>query len=234
MWKLSLLLVSMFLVNAYASAQDCSVEANSLKGTYSGGCKNGKANGKGKAVGVDSYEGNFSAGLPNGQGTYHWSNGNEFTGWFVKGQKDGLGKLIYKRPEQRDSILEGVWKKDVYIGPPKESYRVVYQSKGITEIDVEKKTDGINSVTFFISTTSGTARNLEGDEFPKLKVDEVQALSGTIGRLYYNNESTGKRTESVIENVQFPARLKATIGTEEIEIEFMQPGHFVVSIRINN
>ncbi len=231
--KASLLFITIFFFSLVAAAQDCSVESALLKGTYSGGCKNGKANGKGKAVGTDTYEGSFAAGVPSGQGIYRWSNGNEFTGWFVKGLKDGLGKLIYKRENLKDSVLEGLWKKDVYAGKPKEPYRLIYQSKSITEIDVEKK-NGNNKITFFISSTSGTARNLEGDEFPKMKVDEVQILSGTIGRLYYNNESSGKRTESVIENVQFPARMKVLIGAEEIEIEFMEAGDFTVNVRINN
>lgn len=229
----TLFLFITFCCSQIASSQECSVETAALKGTYSGGCKNGKANGKGKAVGTDSYEGNFTAGVPNGQGTYRWSNGNEFTGWFVKGSKDGLGKLVYKRKDQPDSVLEGLWKKDVYAGKPTQAYRVIFQSKSITEIDTEKRNDGYNKITFFVTTTSGTARTLEGDEFPKMKVDEVQMLSGTMGRLYYNNESTGKRTESVIEDVQFPARMKVLIGTEEIEIEFMEAGNFIVNVRIN-
>ena len=34
-----------------------------LKGTYTGECKKGKANGRGKAVGTDTYEGFFKTGL---------------------------------------------------------------------------------------------------------------------------------------------------------------------------
>ncbi len=232
MMKLSLFFVFTLLFSVYGSSQECSVETAALKGSYSGGCKNGKANGKGKATGIDNYEGYFLSGLPSGQGIYRWSNGNIFTGWFVKGAKDGMGKLVYKRENQADSILEGLWKKDVYAGPPQQPYRIIFQSKAITEVEAERRNDGNSRITFFVTTTSGTSRTLEGDEFPKMKVDEVQILSGTMGRLYYN-EVPGKKTESIIENVQFPARMKVLIGTEELEIEFMQPGNFVVNVRIN-
>jgi hypothetical protein len=233
MMKISLLFISLFFTYSYCSSQNCSVEIPSLKGSYTGACKNGKPNGKGKAVGTDSYEGNFVAGVPDGQGIYRWSNGNEFTGWFVKGLKDGIGKLVYKRADQKDSVVEGLWKKDIYSGKPLQAYRVIFQSKAIIEVEAEKKEDGFNRITFLISTTSGTARTLEGDEYPKMKVDDVHVLSGNIGRMY-SNDAGGRKTETVIENVQFPVRMKVIIGTEELEIEFMQAGNFNVNVRINN
>jgi hypothetical protein len=93
------LLVLLFLLSPfiYSRAQDCSVEKAEIKGSYSGDCKKGKANGKGKAAGTDSYEGDFRAGLPDGNGTYKWSNGNEYTGAFAKGLKEGRGTLVYKK-----------------------------------------------------------------------------------------------------------------------------------------
>jgi len=67
-------LITAILFPSFLFSQDCSVEKESLKGTYTGDCKNGKANGKGKAVGADTYEGDFKSGLPDGQGTYMWNN----------------------------------------------------------------------------------------------------------------------------------------------------------------
>ena len=91
----------------------------SLKGTYSGECKKGKANGKGKAVGTDTYEGQFKAGYPEGEGTYVWSSGNRFTGRLAAGFKDGYGTMLYKRTNAADSVVEGYWKKDLYVGKEK-------------------------------------------------------------------------------------------------------------------
>jgi len=33
-----------------------------IKGTYTGDCKKGKASGKGKAIGTDTYKGDFKTG----------------------------------------------------------------------------------------------------------------------------------------------------------------------------
>ena len=86
---------------------------------------------------------------------------------------------------------------------------------------------------FFITNTSGGATTLEGNELPKLKVDEVDAMTGAFGRLYVN-DNHAKKTESVLEDVKFPIRMRAKIGTEELEIEFSTPGTYILNVRIND
>ncbi len=233
MIKLLFAATVIFFPTLISSAQDCAVEKAELKGTYTGDCKKGKAHGKGKATGTDTYEGNFSAGLPDGNGTYRWSNGNEFTGEFSKGLKQGKGKLIYKRLNEKDSVIEGFWKKDVYAGKNENPYRLIHKSKLVNEIEIEYKKDGFNKITFFITNTSGGAAYIDGSEMPKLKVDEVRALTGGFGRLYVNDNHT-KKTESIIEEVRYPFRIKAVIGTEEIEIEFFEAGTYILNVRIND
>lgn len=225
--------ICMIIIAGNLAAQDCGVEKAELKGTYTGDCKKGKANGKGKATGKDSYEGDFKSGLPEGEGVYKWQNGNEFMGYFVKGMKEGKGKLIYKRVNNTDSLVEGFWKKDIYVGKYEHPYRVINRSKLVTDVEVEYKSDPYNKVTFFITNTSGGAALADGPELPKLKVDEIQAMTGAYGRLFHN-ETHAKKTESVIEDIRFPFRMKATIGTEEVEIEFREPGTYVVNLRVND
>jgi hypothetical protein len=229
------LLILLFALSPfiYSSAQDCSVDKAEIKGTYSGDCKKGKANGKGKAAGTDTYEGDFRAGLPEGNGTYKWSNGNEYTGEFAKGLKEGKGTLVYKKPSGGDSIIKGFWKKDIYIGKNEHPYRIINKSKLITDVEVEYKTDPNNKITFFITNTSGGASLVDGGELPKLKVDEIQAITGAYGRLYVN-DNHAKKTESIIEEVRFPIRFKAVIGTEEFEIEFFEKGTYIINMRIND
>ena len=67
------LVISMNSVSAQNS--DCKVLLDSLKGTYEGECSNGKASGKGKAVGVATYDGDFKNGLPDGLTRYYYLNG---------------------------------------------------------------------------------------------------------------------------------------------------------------
>jgi len=213
-------------------AQDCLVEPASIKGTYTGDCKKGKANGKGKSVGTDSYEGDFRAGLPEGNGTYTWSNGNVFTGQFVKGLKQGKGKLFMKGSASADSIIEGYWKNDVYIGKYEQPYSIYFKSKSFSELEVQFKKDAFSQVTFFITNTSGGVQTPQNGVYPRFKVDEVQLSSGRYGRLMVNDVHT-KKTESILSDVVYPIRMKVLISGEELEIEFREPGSYIVDIHIN-
>ena len=87
--KSSFIFAMLFFICPYLFSQDCIVEKDSLKGTYTGDCKKGKASGHGKAIGADTYEGEFNSGWPDGEGTYTWSNGNIYKGSLKKGLKNG-------------------------------------------------------------------------------------------------------------------------------------------------
>jgi hypothetical protein len=121
----------------------------------------------------------------------------------------------------------------MYVGVNEHPYRIVNKSKMITDVEVEYKTDPYNKITFFITNTSGGATDIREGELPKLKVDEVQAMTGGYGRLYIN-DNHAKKTESIIEEVRFPIRLKAVIGTEELEMEFFEKGTYIINMRIND
>jgi hypothetical protein len=231
----SLIHVSLFLCLPFNNikAQDCSVEKAELKGKYTGDCKKGKASGKGKAIGTDTYEGDFLAGYPDGNGTYRWTNGSEYTGEFSKGLKQGKGKLLYKLAPGKDSLIEGYWKKDVYVGKNENPYKIIHKSKLVNDVEIEHKKDGFNKITFFITNTSGGASYIDGSEMPRIKVDEVRAMVGAYGRLFVNDNHS-KKTESIIEEVRFPFRVKAIMSGEEIELEFFEPGSYILNIRIND
>ncbi|MGE5106277.1 MAG: hypothetical protein ACM3H8_01940, partial [Sphingobacteriales bacterium] len=48
----------------YSQENQCQVDLPALQGKYEGDCKNNKANGKGTAIGEDTYTGFFKNGLP--------------------------------------------------------------------------------------------------------------------------------------------------------------------------
>src|SRR5436190_3238713 len=143
--SLPTILTVLILITANSSlfSQACIVESESLKGTYTGDCNKGKANGKGKAVGEHTYEGEFRSGLPDGEGAYQWSNGNKYEGSFDKGLKNGHGMMTYKRSERADSVVEGYWKKDVYIGRYEYPYKVITKTKKVTRVDIKPATTAI-------------------------------------------------------------------------------------------
>lgn len=119
--------------NVYAQQSDCKVTMTDISGSYSGGCKNGMAQGKGIAQGIDHYEGQFIKGMPSGKGIYTWANGTYYDGEWNDGLKDGKGKMVYK-----DSVITGNWKEDKYQGkklvPP---FRVVI-SRGVSRYTINK------------------------------------------------------------------------------------------------
>lgn len=115
---INLLLVNILLFSFQeinGQADDCKVLMPQISGTYVGECKKGLAHGKGVATGTDRYEGQFRQGLPNGNGTYTWSTGDIYTGGWSKGLKEGQGKMSYLTA-RGDSVVEGYWKGDSYVG----------------------------------------------------------------------------------------------------------------------
>ena len=231
--KKSISLLVFLCISFFVFSQDCTVEMQALKGTYAGECKKGKANGKGKASGKDTYEGDFKSGLPDGEGTYTWANGNRYIGHFTNGLKEGKGNFFYKRENAKDSILAGYWLNDKYNGLQETAYKLLFKSKLINDLEVEYKQDPDNRITFFITNTSGGGFFIDGTEMPKMKVDEIQIISGIYGRLFYN-DSHAKKTESILEDVVYPIRFKANIGEEQLEMEFKKPGNYLITMRINN
>ena len=74
--KIILLLAISCLGYTVIAQENCLVLKPEISGKYTGKCKNGLANGKGKSVGQDTYIGQFSKGWPQGSGTYTWANGD--------------------------------------------------------------------------------------------------------------------------------------------------------------
>jgi len=130
-------LLSVFLLFGFkgvmAQTEPCKVLKPEISGKYTGECKKGLANGIGTAEGTDKYAGEFKKGLPDGKGVYTWANGTVYDGEWKKGQQSGAGKYTLK-VNGKDSIAEGYWKDDKYIGKERE----VKKYKIGTKINVER------------------------------------------------------------------------------------------------
>jgi hypothetical protein len=126
-----MIVVTIVLLGFYSmlNAQNtCKVLKPEISASYTGSCKQGLAEGLGKATGDDYYEGNFVKGLPDGKGTYVWKNGATYTGEWKKGLRNGNGTYSFLSVK-KDSILAGKWKNDIYLGNPAvEQYTVDYRN----------------------------------------------------------------------------------------------------------
>ena len=213
------------------SQNKCKVLKPAIDITYSGGCKQGLADGQGVASGIDSYTGEFKKGLPNGTGTYIWSTGEKYEGEWKKGLREGTGK--YTIPyDGRDSVLTGIWENDQYIGeksiPP---YTIQYRS-GISRFSALRTGDQPLRVYYKFTRGGGTS------EYTSPINDLL--LQGSSG-----NE-TGSSNNFGFDNVTFPFEGKvrftapsalSTQGSPEAlsisyELNFVinQPGAWMVTI----
>jgi hypothetical protein len=226
-----LVVLFLFISNIIVSAQDCQVSMQSLKGSYSGECKGNKANGKGVATGVDKYEGSFRSGLPEGDGVYTSANGNIYRGKFLKGLKEGKGSLVIKRAGLQDSVVVGFWKKDIYQGVNESPYKIYSRTKGLSTVEVEFRRDSVCELKFIVSV-SAIGPDILGNEIPKPKVDNIQLIHGTHGIISASPDQLAK-SETLINDVTYPSRMRVFIENEELEIEFNEKGSYIIKILMN-
>ncbi len=229
--KAKIAIVILLFISFSAHSQTCQVENEALKGTYTGDCKKNKAHGKGKAVGTDTYEGEFKNGLPDGQGKYTWSNKNEFEGKYVKGLREGKGIMTFKKEAAQDSVVEGYWKKDAYIGKYESTYKIISKTGSVREVKAEYIPDNVSRIKIILTTTtSGITGNFQT---PTARIDNIIVVKGNYQR-QTNLETHFKSSETSLFEITFPFRVKLQIAREEVEIEMFEAGSYTIHISINN
>ena len=100
------MLLSAFTILPAHGADQCRVNDKHINLEYSGGCKDGLANGYGTAKGSDTYVGEFFNGNKHGKGVYTWLNGNRYEGQFEDDKFSGRGTLTTVSGNR----YEGEWK----------------------------------------------------------------------------------------------------------------------------
>lgn len=198
----------------------CKVLMKQISGDYVGKCKRGLANGYGVATGIDRYEGKFRKGYPNGEGTYTWSTGETYTGDWSFGDRDGIG--VYKFEYfGKDSIQEGVWKKDKYMGPVPPPPKVII-ARNLEKYNFIKQSEG-NTLSIFIyqnGTVNSTIENLS-----------IFSSNGS-----YQNLGNKLQFSEIV----FPCTFKITYKTwnklhtaqldAAFEFEISEPGNWILRI----
>lgn len=108
-------LILFVAIPAHASPA-CKVADVDIATEYSGPCDNGYAQGKGRARGRDTYEGDFLGGKKSGKGIYVWGQqapqpGARYEGAYANDRRNGFGILTDSygtyRGEWRDGLYHG-------------------------------------------------------------------------------------------------------------------------------
>jgi hypothetical protein len=213
------------------SAQECTAAPGPLAGKYEGPCKKGLAEGFGKAVGEDSYEGVFRSGLPHGKGKYTWKNGDWYDGEWAKGLKQGTGTMHFNITG-KDSTLTGFWKKDKYVGLYEKPYAIHKKTVHITDIACQHLNNTLNQVEIFLNSETGGIRAGGGVPPPKPEITDVQIVSGSYSRKIVN-DSYGKKIGYRFEDVVFPFRAiySVNFNKDMFELEISESGKWTVDVR---
>lgn len=198
---------------------NCKVLMPEISGKYEGGCKKGLANGLGKAIGKDTYVGSFKKGLPNGIGIYTWTKtGAVYDGNWKKGFRKGKGKYTITI-NGKDSITQGYWDKNKYIGKNKvtKRYSVIFKR-------------GISNLYFF--------KNGDGNQVI-IEVDEIQSPTNLL--MQGSSGSQFSYAYTGFQNITFPFKgritydiknkLSATSHYCALEFEIFEPGDWTIKIR---
>jgi len=231
MKKLPFALFFIFFLNSLqAQEADCKVLLDSLKGTYTGECKNGKANGTGKAVGIHTYEGEFKNGLPEGKGKYLWSNGEFYYGGWKKGLKDGKGEL-HRFENGIATLITGYWKKGNYRGEYENPYLITNVTSDVGRVLVEKISDNEATITITVeslNTSSSLGRN-------SFQTTTVMTAHQVVRGQYVSKSSNALTNKeiTVFRGVIFPFRCTFNFGNTMVEMEFFEKGAWDVMVPIN-
>ncbi len=229
--KLISLFLILFIVQLVSYAQDCKVLDPNLLGVYTGDCKNGKAEGQGKSVGLHSYEGEFKAGLPDGEGIYTDEKGSVFKGQFKKGKREGYGEYIIKNG--MDSVLTGYWKKNVYVGLYETPYKLISKTSMVNTININTQAPKtFPTIEVSIESFIGGVIDVHGEN-PKPTLTGVVFSKGTY-HLMDEMTSQQKKNVYIFNNVIYPATVSFRFGTEEVIVDFYEVKNYKVGIVLRN
>lgn len=208
------------------NAQNCKVLLPALAGSYEGICKNDKANGNGKAIGTDTYEGAFKNGYPEGHGKYTWKNSDWYEGNFKSGMRNGEGAIHYPSTGKPDSTLTGFWAKDMYIGLYEAPYKIVSKSYLVSSVVVspDAKQEPPQIMISLSSATGGINTDINKPELKSMVVKNGSFLTRT------DVTTMNKKNIYYLINVIYPFSASFYIGDEEVVIDFNNTGSWTVNI----
>ncbi|MEO7308158.1 MAG: hypothetical protein ABIR78_00690 [Ferruginibacter sp.] len=229
-----LLLIIFFTISIQritAQTATCAVLLDSLKGTYEGDCKNGKANGNGKAVGINTYDGEFKNGVPEGNGKYTWTSGDYYYGGWKKGLKDGKGQL-HRFENGIETLITGYWRNGNYKGEYKDPYVITNTTSEVGRVEVTKMSSEDASITITVQNLANNS-SFQSSTFNNnnTKMTAHQVIRGSY--VSKSNTALTNKEVTTFREVVFPFRCTFNFGNSIVEIEFFEKGAWDVTVPIN-
>ena len=133
--------------------------------------------------------------------------------------------------KSKDSVLAGFWKKDKYVGMYEKPYLIHNKTADIVKVDITMEKSRLKDIIITLESTRGGAMAI-GNQIPKPVITNLDVMSGLfINRLDQSNMP--KTNSTTLRGVEFPFRARISIGSELIDIEFLEEGKYTVGIRIN-
>ncbi|MBL0357431.1 MAG: hypothetical protein IPP72_11345 [Chitinophagaceae bacterium] len=244
MKKLTLLPSLFFCFISICFSQPCIVSADSLKGQYTGDCKNEKADGHGIAIGVDTFIGDFKKGYPEGEGKYAWKNGNWYEGTFRNGSPDGKGTLHklsdHKQGSDSAIILTGFWKKGKYIGKYEKPYIVEALTNNVSSVGIRKVNGTEAEITITVKSITGGAVSLAAPLLPKSRLTDIQLVEGRFQQQVNDESSSLMANKYIFRGVTFPFfaifsfETNEKTTTEKIKVEINESAAWGIQVSIDN
>ena len=201
---------------------DCKVLMPEISGSYTGKCKKGLAQGKGLAVGTDTYEGRFLKGLPDGTGKYTWADGRVYEGSWHEGMRDGRGKMIYPTVGE-DSIVTGYWKKDEYAGKELIPQYRVTRNQGVIRYSIRKINDVGSKFSVGLYLAGSFNTNIDS-----------WSMDASSGQEFESGRKIGIENAIVPYNVSIKYRVWNQMQSQQHDVYFdftiNEPGTFEITI----
>jgi hypothetical protein len=202
--------------------RNCKVMVENLTGEFWGECKNGLAQGSGKAKGVDVYEGSFKKGLPDGFGTYTWADGSYYAGDWKKGKRQGKGRLFKATDDEmvKKEKPMGMWKNDQFLYEIIEGkYEVVFK-RDIESVQAKLLNQNKDYVTIVINKSN---RPVNIDAVPSN--GEVRVSENFV----YLNQITFPLSINL--NYNYITGLGQLLRKCELNLELETPGNWQIDVK---
>ncbi len=210
------------------SSKECKVMLASIAENYEGFCKNGFAHGEGIASGLHTYEGDFIAGYPDGEGTYTWHENRVYSGNWRKGTQYSFGQLDFVE-DGIPKTMRGFWYEGELqvLADDDRSFRVISE-RGVVSTSIRRQGSEYTGKIFLRFRRNG--ENVQN----VISQLNISHSSGVMP----NQPGTNSTLEYTIENASFPLELFVNykipnlMNTSEIDnrvqIIITEPGQYVI------